>query len=512
MYFLFVIVICYIEIITHYCIIVIHYLVIYSYIRGKAIITDWGAMSSGVGSQHGSKVHPSDSSTTLKLDEKLPVIQGCFKPNECEDSKSNAWEESRSLATRSLGRSVGMQVSKFTNQSSDEESDNNDNENHVKHSKGKTQTLGRKELVPGYHSKITPVSERSAAYKELVSSHQNTWKTKLSPKHSTVKHSAFPETTSSVKSRIEQNPFYQLDKQTKNQPAMSEKRRETAPSHVNTRIRDVSKDSESLVHQENSPNVLGMSVQMRIKIWSEKAKEVEKQVKVNNRKSLQLSSLIAAESKTDDEGIRGTDERNERDVQSDDEIIMNKMNTATSDDCTNSITRRHENAYEVIDDTAKEIRVNETLSSSSSSESCHGSPRTSSAKTSKANNKSPKSIKKKVKGDQSWSIWKIRSPLGKRKNKDKHSVSSGEKKSGGSKEEKAASGFNRKAIMKKKSTESSREEDHDDVFSSTCQDSSRQVNENKDSEEITTTNMTQALPEMGDQHLFNRAEIFAFAI
>ncbi len=403
------------------------------------------------------EVHPAD--TTISDDssddttERIPIIE--LREESESQSKSNAWEEDKSMATKSLGRNVGLRVSQFTNHYSGEESDD-ENENVCMK---KTQSLGRKEInnvVTGYRAKnIIPVSERSAAYRELITSSK-----KSSPKHSVMSLND----AVSVKSRIESNPFFQLDKQTID---LKQKRRSTTSSNQ-TKVSIASKNTLL------SPPVAGMSVQMRIKIWKEKEEDARHQ-KIEYRKSLQSTlSLVAVESKDDDVQI-GNEERN---AQSDDEMMKGSYNKQADIDSTKT---PRQNVYEEISDTAKRYRIDEAFSSSSSSDS---SPASTPVKTSrkalkKLEDSELKDAKKKTEDDlkkKNRSIWSnLRSPLAKRKNKGKESAAkkepgniSGEEIDKVTKKSYRMS-YNRRAVMKKKTSyESSRDDEiSDEVFSPT---------------------------------------------
>lgn len=377
------------------------------------------------------------------------------------DTHNSAYRQQKGgiMATKSLGRSVGAQLHHY---SSEEESD--DERDRMR---GKIRSLGRKEMHGIICTdKLIPVSERSAAYKEMVSSSITPWKNnspKSSPRHSTMNDGSLR------KSKIESNPFFQLDKKSKTDLNTSELSHKNSPPQKNAN----QKLESSSIHTGASPVLPGMSVQMRIKIWTELT---EKESKAQHRKSLPQTALMQA-SKTDDEEI-SNNEGEYYGVQSDDETIKNKMDPSklSLESPTHQSSRPvRENVYEEIDDKAKRYRIEEASSSSSAETSPFASPsKTLESKLNeKEGGKSPKSTKKKGKHNgssdakQSRSIWKLRSPLGKRKGKNKDSPSKQGVEKGSNDKIKTTS-FSRKPINKKKgSLDVPKEEDYisDEVFS-----------------------------------------------
>lgn len=463
----------------------------------------------------------SDKITSPSKNLKSPK-SGLVNPTE-ENTDSRAWEE-RSRGSNSLGHNVKLQVSSTGGFSSEEDSDYEEDD--LNTTRGMTRSLGRKEMnsLMSAHrvgsSKVIPVSERSTFYKELVTSSQNSWKSdKHSPRHSAVK-----ESDESGTSRIELNPFFQLDKLAKLQPGMSEEQRKSSPSHMSSLSKPTSNQSgsNSPVHRANSSVITGMSVQMRIKMWAEKEKEPEKLTKLTHRRSFQSASLLAVESNADDEKFK--DNRNtthsddevlmqkinsttECTIHSDDEVLMQKINSTT--ECTthsdngilkqtsNTATENHpkprrENPYAEISDQVEQYRVREASSSSD-----ERSPASSPAKPPQGaknldESRSPKTSKKKDKSnknrDPKKSKWKLRSPLPKRKHKIKRSPSN-ENLNGKSKSEKNDHHHNKNENIERKSVNGSL--DQDDVFSpSTPSSATEKVLQTKvDSEENSKENL-----------------------
>ena len=310
-------------------------------------------------------------------------------------TNSKAWQNgsSRSLGPHNLNMNVS--VSSFTGGFSSEDSDS-DQENLITHPKRMSRSLGRKEVNNGIsgsgklNGNILPVSTRSAAYREMISS-QNTWKT------SAARHSALKlndgSSTSSVQIRIKSNPFLQLDKQGVLQPPLStDQRRKTLPTHLNTTITAKEKSpSHTVSSSVIKPVATGISVQKRIQIWAEK----EKEAKAANRRSLQTMPLL--EVKSEDETL-GSNEKAEITSYSDNEGTKNAI----------SGRQPHENQYEVIDDRQ---RIEEASSSSSEAPTpprSKGKSKKRSPKLSKKSDSSPDLNKKRSK-------WKIKSPLNKHK-------------------------------------------------------------------------------------------------
>lgn len=367
--------------------------------------------------------------------EKTITTSGSLKPfGKNNITNKNASQESRSRNSTSLGRNVALRVSAFTGGFSSEEDSDCEGDDDLNTSRGIARSLGHKEMssimsASGFHarrqSNIVPVSERSAAYKELISSSQNSWmNTRPAPRHSAMKLGDGSD-TSPVQTRLEQNPFLQLDKLAKTQPAgtleqghttapktqPAEQRQMTSPAHLNV---DIITIKSSVAHAPSSSTISGMSVQMRIKVWAEKEQEAKvAHSKLTHRRSLQTSSLLRINGDGEPEGSK---EVLEYTAHSDDESIKNKS-SAVSENIYPRTAR--ENSYEVIDDKMERYRVEEASSSSSENTSPSKSPKNKkrekkvSSKASKKNsNVDSPDLNQKRK-------WKIKSPLQKRKKKVK---------------------------------------------------------------------------------------------
>ena len=409
---------------------------------------------SHMSSPAGSQIHPSSTGNRegSSLMEKAKAADGSLKPHDIPNNK--AWQESGRNGS-SLGRTVALRVSAFTGGFSSEDDSDCEGVGDLNSSRGMTRSLGRKEITSVFstggfrgQSNIVPVSERSAAYKELISS-QNAW-LKPSPKHSAVKVSDGSD-TSPVRTRIEQNPFLQLDKRGKIQPS--------SPAHTSTA-------NSSVAHAPSSPTISGMSVQMRIKMWAEKEQGSRTaHNKLAHRRSLQMSSLLAVNNGEEDGEMGGGKKKPEYTAQSDDETIMNKSSSSMSGSYSRS-TR--ENVYEVISDKMEECRVKEASSSSSETSTPNKSP-----KNKRKDKKSSSKRKKNSKVDspdlnQKRSKWKIKSPLQKRKKSKVKKESKDETEEGPEEISTRPRRLSRKDVKKRKLTVgSSREEDvADDVFNS----------------------------------------------
>lgn len=386
-----------------------------------------------------SQIHPS----TVEGSSQMEKAGGSLKP-----PNSRAWREGGRNGS-SLGHNVALRVSAFTGGfSSEDDSDYEGMGEDLNTSRGMTRSLGRKEVTgilsaDGFcgNSSIIPVSERSAAYKELISS-QNSWM-KPPPKHSAMKVNNGSD-TSPVRTRIEQNPFFQLDKLAKTQPGSSAR---------------LSTANSSMGRTPNSPTISGMSVQMRIKMWAEKEQDSKVvQTKLAHRRSLQMSSLLGISNGKEDGEFEGGKKKPEYTTQSDDETIMNKSTSSMSG---NYSRPPRENAYEVISDKMEGCRVEEASGSSSETSTPSKSP--------KIKRKDKKKARKNSKVDspdlnQKRSKWKIKSPLPKRKNKVKKE-SKDETEEGPSPEVRPRR-LSRKDVKKRKlAGGSSKEEVADDVFS-----------------------------------------------
>ena len=310
-------------------------------------------MSSSGGA--GNQVYPQSMSRTgEKLPHMAKPLQGTdnvIKGSECENhrkaSDSNAWQSN--IRSKSLGRIANVQT--YTGGFSSEE--DSDCEADSSSALRSTRSLGRNEMnallfgVRGSASKIVPVSERSAAYKEMIT--QNT--SKLSPRHSVVKVS---DGLSSNRSKIESNPFFQQDKHAK-LSGESEPKRKISPAAVKN-APAVGKAASPVT---DGSSILGMSVQMRIKMWSEKEQKSDKEVKVTHRRSLQPSALLTVHSNTADMKAEAEDVKRENTAHSDDEMIKSKMNVADAHPA-------RENFYEEINDEVAH-RIKEASSSSDAS-------------------------------------------------------------------------------------------------------------------------------------------------
>ena len=322
---------------------------------------------------------------------------------------SAAWLDTGS---KSMGRVVDSNLSAYTGGFSSEEDSDSEDGAHLNTSRGMTRSLGRAEMSSIMSKrKIASVSQRLAAYEELVSLSRNTAvnQDNQSPRHSAMKLSDGSD-ASPVQSRIELNPFFQLDKQGKLQPCQSsDQRRGTSPAKLKARPTEFIKSSSaSPSHGSTGSPSMGMSVQMRIKVWSEKEKETPaRDTILVHRRSLQPATLMAVESKEDSEKMKESSKKAA--TQSDDEAIMTK-----SSDSQKYSRPPRDNVYEQIRDDAVRYRVKEA--SSSSDASPHASP--SATRKSKVVKPDEKVGKK--------SKWRIRSPLPKRKNKIKVSHSTDE--------------------------------------------------------------------------------------
>lgn len=437
-------------------------------------------------SSNGTQIHPtgvdySKSPSRESSPLKLPTSQ----------DSTGAWQEKNGTSSKTLGHSVNVKVSSYTSGFSSEEEES-DVEETLSTPKGMTRSLGRAEmhgLKGAQRYSIASVSERLAAYKELVSQSN-----KESPRHSSMKLSDGSD-SSPVQSRIELNPFFQLDKQGKLLPCQPEKRRGTTPGRFSTRPGDREKSSSSspshvgemsprhystrLGEREKSASSspshgspdsspIGMSVQMRIKVWAEKEEKEtsSKHTKLMHRRSLQPISMLAVESR------EVSDSTSKAVSHSDDEAIMTK----NTDSPAKYVRPPRENAYEEIRD--DHIRVKEASSSSEASPS--PSPSSTPVRSSKL--QPPKSDQAPAASEKR-SKWRIRSPIPKRKHKissppseaasPEHSKSKGSpqgspKKSPPNKASKRTT-YNRKTFRKKKST--SRDGSVDEVFSSKDQES-----------------------------------------
>lgn len=343
------------------------------------------------------------------------------------ENMNDAWQESSSRNSSSLGCNVALRVSAFTGGFSSEEDSDFEGGDDLNTSRGITRGLGRKAMSTASDfygrrsrlSNIVPVSERSAAYRELISLSQNSWmstRPARAPRHSAMKLNDGSDIRP-VQTRLEQNPFLQLDKLAKIQSAGTLEQRhvtttpitqtaeQTSPAHLNMDIKS------SVAHAPSSPTISGMSVQMRIKIWAEKEQEAElAHSKLTHRRSLHAtSSLFGINGDKEDGKPEGRKEVLECTAHSDDETIKNKS-SALSEKIYPRTAR--ENSYEIIDEKMERCRVEEASSSSSENTTPSKSPRKrkekkGSLKASKKNSSPDINQKRK---------WKIKSPLQKRKN------------------------------------------------------------------------------------------------
>lgn len=419
-----------------------------------------------------------------------PVHPGSIKPVDQEMcsgvTNARAWQEGNSRNSKTLGHFPPHKKAAFTGGFSSED-DSEDEERDLSIARGMTRSLGRKEMnrlttSSRTNSNLISVSERSAAYKELISSSQNSWNVpKVSPKHSAMKLSSGSD-TSPVQSKIELNPFFQLDKHGKIQTgSMSEEKRKTSPLHNNTLTCTKPKSPA------RAPATIGMSVQMRIKIWAEKEKGEEKtetDTKVMHRRSLQSASLLSVHSNTKNGELDVG--KVERVTHSDDESAKNK--NSPSDQPV------RENLYdEIVDQTGRE-RIEEVSSSSDASpiSSPSKTPKKTATKDKKIKKEkeSPKLSKKKGKdknpdSNAKHSKWKLRSPLPKRKNKIDQSQSAEEngKLSKSLKADKVSNKASHLSYSKKAKKSVNGEEASDNVFNSVEDNSQQQGTEHSDEED-----------------------------
>ena len=273
--------------------------------------------------------------------------------------------------TKSLGRNVVPHISQqypSTTTSSDDDSDTDEEERQARF---KTRSLGRNEVNTGNKraSSFIPVSERSAAYRELVmsSSPSSNYPCKTPTSSSIMR---LRNHTSA--SRIEANPFFQQDRLGgRSQTMETSKSLATLEPLMRSKSSCADSSSSASPSSVSSPSRSGvstvMSVQMRIRIWKEKEAEAKGQVseatKLQNRKSLQQVAhlgVVHLEPKAKEDGKGG--------AHSDDEVAKgsSKLGDGTSG---------HANhGYEVIDNiVGKSVRLAEASSCSSlSSESGTG--------------------------------------------------------------------------------------------------------------------------------------------
>ncbi len=451
----------------------------------------------------GTQVRPENMSTEggkqPNMDEKLHGAGDIKRPGRTEHenhvtvSDSTARHRSNSRSSKSLGRTVNVQTATFTGGFSSEEDSDFEREGSST-ARGMTRSLGRKEMNALFRSshdsacKIAPVSERSAAYSDMITSSQNTWKSsKQSSSHSAVNLSNGTD-TSPVRSRIESNPFFQLDQLAK-LPGVSEQRRKTSPANMSNIGKELPESSP--VHaQSESPNIIGMSVQMRIKIWTEKEKEADKLV--TNQSSLQLSSLFSVHSSPADDkvGTGGNSDREDYTAHSDDEMIKSKMNV-----------NPHSTRENFYDDKVIADRIKEASSSSESSPNASPSKTAGKKNSTKSLKKSEKESKKKEKASSitkpKRSKWKLRSPLPKRKQKVNNSQLLEE---GDQRKEDGV------VIKKRQSMESNRDEEDiaDDVFSPTAPGNAKKSGEVANWEEKSNRILSSHTEELPS--IFNRVD------
>lgn len=391
----------------------------------------------------GTQVHPAGMSTAgdkqLFMDENLHDASD-IKESKHEKASDSTWRHSNPQSSKSLVNVRTAFTGGFSSEEEDSDIERHDSNNM---SKRMTRSLGRNEmraLFRGSHE-IVPVSERTSAYKDLVTSSQSMRTSpKQSPRHSAMKVGSGSDTSPS-QSRITSNPFFQLDRLGK-LPAESGQRRNTSPANTSS-LNASSKGSPSPAHaQSASHSAIGMSVQMRIKIWTEKEKEADKQMKLINRRSLQSSALLNVQSSPPDaKADTGVSSKVECTAHSDDEMIKGRKTTSV---------RTHENIYDEIDEEIKTYRIKEASSSSESS------PSASPSKTSGRNKRKKKTEKESKKEKENspkakQSKWKLRSPLPKRKLKVNNSE--------------MVDTARVKSLMKEKQRSREDEEDIDDVFS-----------------------------------------------
>ena len=361
-----------------------------------------GSMSSPEGTQ----VHP----TTSKSDETLKSAESANVANK------RAWQGKSGHSSKSLGRGLDVQVSSFTGGFSSEEDSDSEDSSELSVAKAKTRSLGRREVHSVKPSSSlafnVSVSQRSAAYKEMVSS---TWNSTRSPKHSALKLSDGSD-TSPVLTR---NPFLQLDKQGKLQPvsmadqqpvSVTTQRRLTSPAHLRTTTGDTRQSALATTSPTRSPTISGASVQMRIKMWAEKEQDTKTaQEKLVHRRSLQSSALLQ---------VSTAKENQESDTL---EIALSDDEKSKSNAVSAAYYTRpaRDNVYEEIEDRIEREKVREASTSPSDSSPPAASPPQS--KTKKTKKGSSKAAKKSSQLDspetQKRSKWKIKSPLGKRKKK-----------------------------------------------------------------------------------------------
>lgn len=376
-------------------------------------------MSSTLGAHEALKIHPttnrnSCSSSSNKVTSKTSVEQSKVSVNisshQLEDvqngmTKDAAWQERGGQNSKSLGRDTGLRIPRFTSMLNTDDYESEDEKSSVSL---RTRSLGQKEMnaVKPKPISATPVSQRSAAYKEMVASSANNWKGKTSTKSSIIKLK-----NSSTVSRIETNPFFQLDRNSKVEsiaqvsPGELTKKKEVPPSSIT----------------RSSTSAVCMSVQMRIKIWTDKEEQARTQAKLLNRKSLQHTSLLGIEIKDEEESNSLCD----RGAQSDDELSKSTSNMkGVKSDTKAAMPTRVDHGYEVIDDVVKEsVRLAEASSSSSlSSESSLGDSPLHAAKQDMAqvqerspDRESPPINIKVVEVKSKKHRWKLMSPLSRRK-------------------------------------------------------------------------------------------------
>lgn len=356
--------------------------------------------------------------TKSRGEEKLEDVLG-------KTAKMSAWQDNsdRKMMSRSLGHNVSMHVSQpfatDTMSSSDSDSDTDDydedeeeeeeeEEERKQRRKSspelKTRSLGRNELYSTGNkraSNFVPVSERSAAYKELVMS-----TSQPHPCKTTTSTSIIRLRNHTSASRIEDNPFFRQDRRGVSNPIPIQQSKSISVMDNSTRAKaslssaggsfSPSITPSSSVSSPGRPGISsGMSVQMRIRIWKEKEEVAKSQAqeklqasKLNNRKSLQQFSLLSVQSGNDEKTEE--EEEESRVAQSDDELA--KGGSMSVD---RGGTGKADHSYEIIDNIVNNsVRLDEASSSSSLSEDSGDNNLIESKQNSKQNGHVPSSSSK----------------------------------------------------------------------------------------------------------------------
>ena len=280
-----------------------------------------------------------------------------------EMDKDAAWQNPNSRC-KSLGWNARLFNPKVANTRGTDHlvcSDDDDSDNEMCSILPKTRSLGRNES--SLPSTRMTVSGRSEAYKELVAS---SWKTNSNAFKTPSHDDPIAQFRSEFsKSRIENNPFLQLDRN-------NIIHHKELKSHLNYEaLAEIKEVDDSSSSTSSGLPTLGMSVQMRIKIWKKKEEEAKYQARRESCGQFLFRKCTKFDLANDDyvcsSRNASSPRGNSRATQSDDEIIKSHSEVQDVKSCTEYTRPSQANhLYEIIDNSDVEsVRLAEASSSSS---------------------------------------------------------------------------------------------------------------------------------------------------